>query len=103
MTATAITFTQAKARNPKMRRCRPVGIIHSGGERTIFQCCLCGSTHTCATSYRQARHVEEFRSYHDAEECQDERYVADAKRALGFSADTPSAVIQDWFDETIVG
>jgi hypothetical protein len=65
-----MTFTEAKTANRRMRRMRPVGIIHSGGSRTVFECCLCGATHTCATRHREARHVVEFREHHDAELCQ---------------------------------
>ena len=50
--------------SPKLRRTAPVGIIHSGGQRTIYGC-LCGAQHTCATSYRKARHVKEFVSQHN--------------------------------------
>ena len=65
-----MTFTQALIETPKMRRCQPVGNVHSGGQKTIFQCCLCGASHSCATSYRYAKHVQEFQAYHNAEKCQ---------------------------------
>lgn len=65
-----MTFLEARIYNPKLRRSNPVGIIHSGGSQTILDCALCGDRHTCATSYRRAKHVQEFRAYHDAEKCQ---------------------------------
>lgn len=97
--ARATTFEQTKKANRRMRRCAPVGIIHSGGMRTVLDCCLCGATHTCATSYRQAKHVSDFRNYHDSEQCQDEARIADAKNMIGFHEDTPTKIIEEWFAE----
>ena len=96
----ATTFTECREANPRMRRTAPVGIIHSGGKQTILDCCLCGARHTCATSYRQAKHVAEFRAYHDAEKCQDaarehERLAA----SVGFDADVPAGILSDRLQE----
>ena len=49
---------------PRLRRTGPTAIIHSGDKQTIFGC-LCGAQHTCATNYRQAHHVADWRDYHD--------------------------------------
>jgi hypothetical protein len=96
------TFTEVKAANPKMRRCSPVGIIHSGGKQTIFECCLCGAQHTCATSYRQAKHVEEFRDYHDAEHCQDTAREHNRLAAsVGLNANVPAEILSDRLQELV--
>lgn len=47
----------------ELRRTRSTAIIHSGGRQTIYGC-VCGATHTCATSYRRARHVATWREEH---------------------------------------
>lgn len=47
-----------------LRRQFATAIVHSGGQQTIFGC-VCGARHTCATSYRQARHVAEWRAEHE--------------------------------------
>ena len=54
---------ELRRRFPTMRRERSTAIVHSGGERTIFGC-VCGAEHTCATSYRQAKHVRQWREDH---------------------------------------
>lgn len=49
--------------NPRARRTKSTAIIHSGGKQTIFSC-VCGARHTCATDYRQAKHVSEWKNNH---------------------------------------
>lgn len=46
-----------------LRRTRSTAIIHSGGRQTILNC-LCGARHTCATNYRNAKHVSNFIKEH---------------------------------------
>lgn len=62
-------FDAIKAARPRLRRTRPVAIIHSGGSQTIFNCILCGEHHTCATAYRDVKHVAEFKTHHNAGLC----------------------------------
>lgn len=50
--------------NPKMRRTGATAIEHSGGKQTIFGC-VCGARHTAATSYRDARHVQDWIARHE--------------------------------------
>jgi hypothetical protein len=30
---------------PRLRRSRMVGIIHNGGTKRVYNCCLCGGKH----------------------------------------------------------
>jgi len=62
-------FTEVRAKNPRMRRGQPVGIVHSGGQRTIYNCALCGEDHTCATRHREVKHVSEFIHHHNLGNC----------------------------------
>ena len=68
-----MTFTQALADNPRLRRRQPVGIVHSGGKRTVIHCCLCGAKHTYATNWPEPKHSKEFRAHHNAGKCQEAR------------------------------
>lgn len=76
-----------------MRRTRPTAIVHSGGRRTIFGC-LCGARHTCATSYRQARHVEAWCEQHDTQ-CWPRFEGVVARRAPGWLDRQRDAVYSD--------
>lgn len=58
------SLTLYRRMNTRARRTRATAIEHSGGSQTIYGC-ICGARHTCATSYRQARHVSEWRKEHD--------------------------------------
>ena len=65
------TMTEAEAmanlrkRFPFLRRESSTAICQNGGSKTVYGC-LCGSTHHCATDYRQAKHVAEWRAQHAA-------------------------------------
>lgn len=63
---------ELKAFLPYLRRTRSTGIIHSGGKQTILDC-VCGSRHTCATSYRNAKHVSLWREEHS--KCAEEKLL----------------------------
>lgn len=76
-----MTFLEAKAANPRMRRRKPVGIISSGSHMTIIHCCLCGAEHSYATGWPQPKHAKAFRAYHDSEACQREVDAASAGAA----------------------
>jgi len=62
-------FAEVRAKNPRMRRGRPVGIVHSGGQRTVYNCALCGEDHTCATRHRDVKHVSYFQWFHNLGKC----------------------------------
>jgi len=49
--------------HPSARRTSAPAIMHSGGKQTVFEC-VCGATHTCATSHRDAKHVTLWRVAH---------------------------------------
>lgn len=49
---------------PALRRRRPTAIIRSGSGQTVYGC-LCGSLHTCATRYRDAKHVRDWIAAHE--------------------------------------
>lgn len=51
---------------PRARRQAVVGIIHSGQNKTIYDCIVCGAQHSCATDYRKAKHVQAFKAEHQA-------------------------------------
>lgn len=70
MTTVAAQFAAIKSANPRLRRTSPVAITHSGGQRTIRNCILCGAWHTEATRYRgQTKHMLDFIRTHNAGEC----------------------------------
>lgn len=48
---------------PRLRRTRSTAIVHTGSSQTIYGC-VCGAEHTCATAYRGARHVTDWRNEH---------------------------------------
>lgn len=58
-------MTQIRAKFPRLRRSRPVAIVHSGSKCTIFAC-LCGATHSAESSTRgrNAKHVTTFFTSH---------------------------------------
>lgn len=49
--------------DPRARRTASTAIQHTGASRTIYDC-VCGAEHTCATSYRNAKHVRVWREAH---------------------------------------
>lgn len=55
-----------RAANPRMRRNRATAIVRNGSLRTVYGC-ICGESHSCATLYRGAKHVTEWRHRHDKE------------------------------------
>lgn len=59
-------FSAWRKRNrPKMRRTSPVGIVHSGGVRTIVTC-LCGARESYATNWGCTKRVAKWTSEHNA-------------------------------------
>lgn len=50
---------------PRLRRDRPTAIVHNGSYKTVYGC-LCGSKHSCATNYRAAKHLRDWRDLHDS-------------------------------------
>jgi hypothetical protein len=58
-------MTQIRTKFRRLRRTRPVAIVHSGSKCTIFAC-LCGASHSAESTRRgrNARHVSEFFASH---------------------------------------
>lgn len=55
-----------RAANPRMRRNHATAIVRNGSLRTVYDC-ICGESHSCATLYRGAKHIVEWRRKHNAE------------------------------------
>lgn len=53
-----------KAKFKFLRRNRATAIAQNGSRQTVYRC-LCGAEHSCATSYRHAKHVQNWRNEHD--------------------------------------
>ena len=87
-TASALTLSSTwseirRSLFPAMRRPQPVGIVHNGSTRRVYECAFCGQTVSMSARWPMTVRVAEFINGHSSAEHRVEFLVSRAGRRGG--------------------